>query len=124
MKKINIILFLVYFTLGLSQEANLKDLYSKKEYDKAIKLAQTTLISSPEDFETQLILLKIYNSKCDYRAANALLAKLNSNNEKFLIESLKTNYGLGNTKEAKRIYDHLIKDSKNEVLKKELLKFG
>lgn len=124
MKKINIILFLMYFTLGLSQETNLKDLYNKKEYDKAIKLAQTTLISSPDDFETQLMLLKIYNSKCDYPAARALLTKLSSNDEKFLIESLKTHYGLGNTKEAKRIYDQLIKDSKNGVLKKELLKFG
>lgn len=124
MKKINIILFLVYFTLGLSQEANLKDLYSKKEYDNAIKLAQTTLISSPEDFETQLILLKISNSKCDYPVASTLLAKMSSSDERFLIESLKTNYGLGNTKEAKRIYDQLIKDSKNEVLKKDLLKFG
>ncbi|GEN73925.1 tetratricopeptide repeat protein [Chryseobacterium lathyri] len=124
MKKINIILFLVYFTLGLSQEANLKDLYSKKEYDNAIKLAQKILISSPEDFNTQLMLLKIYNSKCDYPEASTLLAKMSSSDEKFLIESLKTNYGLGNTKEAKRIYDQLIKDSKNEVLKNELLKFG
>lgn len=124
MKKINIILFLAYFTLGLSQEANLKDLYSKKEYDNAIKLAQKILISSPEDFDTQLMLLKIYNSKCDYPIASTLLAKMSSSDERFLIESLKTNYGLGNTKEAKRIYDQLIEDSKNEVLKKELLKFG
>ncbi|MEI3791863.1 MULTISPECIES: tetratricopeptide repeat protein [unclassified Chryseobacterium] len=114
----------MYFTLGLSQEANLKDLYSKKEYNKAIKLAQTTLISSPEDFDTQLILLKIYNSKSDYSAARVLLTKLSSSDQKFLTESLKTNYGLGNKKEVKRIYDQLIKDSKNEVLKKELLKFG
>lgn len=124
MKKISLIILLLSIYTGFAQNTDLNNLYRKGEYDKAIELAQAMLKSSPDDFEAQLILLKIYNSRCDYQSAGLLVTKLKSTDEKFLTESLKTNYGSGNIKEAKRIYDHLIKNSNNETLKNELLKFG
>ncbi|NML71114.1 DUF4919 domain-containing protein [Chryseobacterium sp. RP-3-3] len=111
MKKILLILGLACSAFCLSQKKEMKDAFKTKDYKEAVSLGQEVLETTPEDFETNLIISASYNSLGDFQNALLYSGKLEniakSDQEKSwtLMQLMAVNYGLGNKEAARKYYE-------------------
>lgn len=125
MKKSLIISFLVFSLFTFSQKKEMVETFLKGNYNKTIELGQKIIETEPNDFETNLMILRAYNEKSDYTNAYAFVQKCKSLMKQdwekswTLTESTITNFGIGNIDEARKNFNEAkqIRGTKNSEKK-------
>jgi len=111
MKNSSIVFFLAFSTFVFSQKKEMVEAFLKGNYNITIELGQKIIETEPNDFETNLMILRAYNEKSDYTNAYVYVQKSKSlmkkNWEKSwtLTESTITNFGIGNIDEARKNFN-------------------
>ena len=103
-----LIIFIVLPSIMFSQNSALAEAFKNGEFQKVIELSNNKILRNPDDFETHLIIAKSYNEVGEFKQAGEVLKqcerlmKLDWEKSWTLIESIKTNYGIGNVDNAKQ----------------------
>lgn len=91
-----------------SQNSAFAEAFKNGDFRKVIALSNNEVLRNPHDFETHLIIAKSYNEIADFKQAGFFLKqcerliKLDWEKSWTLIESIKTNFGIGNIDDAKQ----------------------
>jgi len=103
-----LIIFIVLPSIMFSQNGALAEAFKNGDFHKVIELSNNEILRNPDDFETHLIIAKSYNEVADFKQAAIFLKqcerlmKLDWEKSWTLVESIKTNFGIGNIEEAKQ----------------------
>ena len=108
LKKALTIFYISLSIVAFSQKKEMSEAFLKGDYDKTIRLGKKIIEAEPNDFETNLMVVKAYNQKADFGNAVIYLQKSQALTKQdwekswVLIESTITNFGLGNFDAARK----------------------